>query len=184
MLAKLPDYLKPLAETGYVTGWRTGELLSRRWEHVDLDAGWIRLEPGETKNRKGRHFPLLKRLRRVLEDQWDRKRPREEGGHPERIPHDYRRAAARKLIRAGLPRSVAETLAGHKTDSVFDRFYIVDEVRLKEAGYRREALYDSRPSQNRHNQSTGGPIETISLYARGGVQTRTGGNSQGILGSW
>ena len=117
---------------------------------------------------------------RVLEDQWDRKRPREEGGHPERIPHDYRRAAARKLIRAGLPRSVAETLAGHKTDSVFDRYYIVDEVRLVEAGYRREALYDSRPSQNRHNQSTGGLIETISLYARGGVQTRTGGNSQGI----
>jgi integrase len=81
VLAKLPDYLKPLAETGYVTGWRTGELLSRRWEHVDLDAGWIRLEPGETKNRKGRQFPLLKRLRRVLEDQWDRKQSIERERH-------------------------------------------------------------------------------------------------------
>jgi integrase len=178
VLTKLPDYLRPLAETGYVTGWRTGELLSRRWEHVDLDAGWIRLEPGETKNRKGRQFPLLERLRRVLEDQWDRKQAIErerrqiistvffddkgdpiklwrlyrdwkkacrEAGHPERIPHDFRRTAARNLIRAGVPRSVAKTLTGHKTDSVFDRYDIVDEVRLA--------------SQDRHNQGLEGLIK-------------------------
>jgi integrase len=53
VLAALPDTLKPVAEVAYVTGWRIrAELLTRRWSHVDFDAGWIRLEPGETKNRE------------------------------------------------------------------------------------------------------------------------------------
>jgi integrase len=51
LVAELPEHLRPLAITGYVTGWRVGELLSRRWRHVDLEAGWLRLDPGETKNR-------------------------------------------------------------------------------------------------------------------------------------
>jgi integrase len=185
VLVKLPEYLKPLAEVGYVTGWRTGELLSRRWEHVDFDAGWIRLEPGETKNRKGRQFPLVDRLRRVLEDRWSHKQRIEKeeqriigtvffddngdpimrwrlyrdwklackaAGHPERILHDFRRTAARNLTRAGVPRSVAKQLTGHKTDSVFERYDIVDEGRLEAAGAQLEALYGSEPSQNSHNR--------------------------------
>jgi hypothetical protein len=51
-------------------------------------------------------------------------------------------------------------LTGHKTDSVFDRYDIVDEVRLEEAGSRLEALYGSKPSQDRHNLSTEGLVET------------------------
>ena len=59
---------------GYVTGWRKSELLSREWRHVDLRAGWIRLDPGETKNRDGRQFPLIPRLREALEQQVERRR--------------------------------------------------------------------------------------------------------------
>lgn len=69
----LPDYIRPLASVAYFTGWRKGELLSRRWCHVDFEAGWIRLEPGETKNGKGRQFPLIPPLRAVLEEQRRRK---------------------------------------------------------------------------------------------------------------
>jgi len=59
VLAELPDSLKPLAEVAHVAGWRIGsELLSRRWTHVDFSAEWIRLEPGELKNRENRMFPL------------------------------------------------------------------------------------------------------------------------------
>jgi integrase len=36
---------------------------------ADLKNGWIRLEPGETKNGEGRNFPLTPRLRQVLERQ-------------------------------------------------------------------------------------------------------------------
>ena len=45
------------------------EILTRQWHHVDLRAGWLRLEPGETKNTEGRMFPLIPALRALLERQ-------------------------------------------------------------------------------------------------------------------
>jgi integrase len=46
--------LRPVFEVAYLTGWRVkSELLTRQRAQVDLAAGWLRLEPGETKNRKG-----------------------------------------------------------------------------------------------------------------------------------
>ena len=58
VLKYLPDYLQAVAKVLYITGWRKGEVLSRQWRHVDLVEGWLRLEPGETKNGEGRNFPL------------------------------------------------------------------------------------------------------------------------------
>lgn len=65
-----PDY-RPLAWTGYLTGWRTkSELVTRRRDkHLDLRARWLRLEPGETKNKRGRQFPLIDELHAVLKAQ-------------------------------------------------------------------------------------------------------------------
>ena len=57
-----------MAETAFVTGWRVkSEILTRQWHHVDFDAGWLRLEPGETKNGEDRMFPLTPQLRATLE---------------------------------------------------------------------------------------------------------------------
>jgi len=61
--------LAALATVAKLTGWRKSELRSREWRHVDLAAGWLRLEPDETKNREGRQFPLIPELRAVLETQ-------------------------------------------------------------------------------------------------------------------
>ncbi len=65
---------------------------------------------------------------------------RERAGHPELMFHDFRRTAVRNLTRSGVPRSVAKDLTGHRTDSVFDRYNIVEEQQLAEAGAKLSAL--------------------------------------------
>jgi integrase len=65
----LPSHLAALARTAYLTGWRKSELRSRQWHHVDFAHGSLRMEPEETKNRRGREFPLVPELRALLEVQ-------------------------------------------------------------------------------------------------------------------
>lgn len=68
----LSEPLRAVVTFAYVTGWRIpSEVLSLQWRQIDFDAGVVRLEPGTTKNRKGREFPFAQHdmLREVLEAQ-------------------------------------------------------------------------------------------------------------------
>ena len=116
-------------------------------------------------------FPLTPELRRVLEAQLGRTTELEratgriipwlfhrngrpiksyrrawksacgKAGVPGRIPHDFRRTAIRNLERAGVPRSTAMAMVGHKTESVYRRYAIVDEAMLHEGAQKLQALH-------------------------------------------
>jgi integrase len=68
----LPEHLRPVAIFAYETGWRLQEVISREWRHVDLDAGTVRLEPGETKNKRPRMIYGTPELLEVLTGQRQR----------------------------------------------------------------------------------------------------------------
>jgi len=69
---------------------------------------------------------------------------------PERIPHDFRRTAVRNLERAGGPRSTAMKMVGHRTESIYRRYAIVDKATLKEGAAKLQILHDTQqgPSSN------------------------------------
>ena len=146
----------------FITGWRSrSEVLPLRWPQVDLAGGFVRLEPGTTKNSEGRAFPLIPELRALLERRQSitRRCERAQGriiahvfhryGRPIKtlrrawrtackeagpglLLHDLRRSAVRNLERAGISRSVAMKLTGHKTEAVYRRYAIVAESDLRE----------------------------------------------------
>jgi len=56
-----------------------------------------------------------------------------------KLIHDMRRSAVRKFERSGVPRSAAMAMVGHKTESIYRRYAIVDEAMLREAAARLDA---------------------------------------------
>lgn len=71
--AQLPAYLRGVATVAYFTGWRVpSEVLPLEWSRVDRQAGTLRLDPGATKNGKGRTFPysVVPELQDAIEAAW------------------------------------------------------------------------------------------------------------------
>ena len=63
--------------------------------------------------------------------------------------HDLRRTAVRNLERAGVSRSVAMKLTGHKTEAVYRRYAIVSESDMREGAAKLAVLHGDAPD-SRH----------------------------------
>lgn len=155
-----------------VGGWREKFRDGLKVRHVDLGARNLRLT--FTKNGDDRIVPMSAELYPLMVaccagkspedwvftrsdgsqvkdfyDRWQRLL-REAGVRGDLMVHDTRRSAVRNMERAGVSRSVAMKISGHKTESVYRRYAIVKESDLAEGISKVDAAKRSW-SQNGHN---------------------------------
>jgi integrase len=133
-----------------------------RVSQIDLKNRTIRLNVGTTKNNEGRVVKMTQEVYDLIvpcvegkqpEDSlftWDSGKPVKDfrqtwdhlikaAGVPDLLLHDFRRSAARNLLRAGVDRDVAKRITGHRTDSMFSRYNIVAEADLEDAAAKIES---------------------------------------------
>lgn len=160
-------WLRAMFEVAYTYGWRRGELVNMRVRQIDLAAGTIELNPGETKNDQGRVMEMTPVVRDLIAQLITGKSPGdlvftrcngrppgnfrriwaracETAGVPGLLFHDLRRSGVRNMRRAGISEKVAMTISGHKTRAVFERYNIVDPSDLTDAAKRLQNRVPSR----------------------------------------
>ena len=153
----LPAPWQDILDLAYYSGWRKQEILGLTWEEIDMAGGVIRLSPARSKTLVGRILPISQPIAEALARRRARRDPDsplvfhrdgipvrrwrtawrtacQAAGVPTRFLHDCRRTAARNLIRANVPERVAMLLTGHKSRAIFDRYNIIHEQELLDAG--------------------------------------------------
>ena len=173
-------------DLAYYSGWRKQEILGLTWEEIDMAGGVIRLSPGRSKTLVGRILPISPPIANALNRRRARRDPDsplvfhrddipvrrwrtawrtacQAAGVPTRFLHDCRRTAARNLIRANVPERVAMLLTGHKSRAIFDRYNIINEQELLDAGDQLVAYLaqqaQAEPARRRpHTVSPGAPL--------------------------
>ncbi len=162
VVSHLPEYLRDFSRFSFVTGWRKGSIESLRWSQVGEDVIYLRAENSKTRKPEtmpleGDLEAIIDRRReaQTIEDKDGNKRFAEYVFHSQgnpvgdfrkawatacekanvshRLFHDLRRTASRNMISAGVPQAVAMKITGHRTDSMFRRYAIVNEEQKREA---------------------------------------------------
>ena len=155
LLTRLPsDDDRDIIGFLYHSGWRSGEAKSLEWRDVDADI--IRLRPENSKNGKPRLLPLIGEVKEIIERRRQKRllsclyvfhrkgkqirsflkawrKASKEIEQPHLVPHDMRRSAVRNFRKAGLSENEGMMLSGHKTNSVYRRYDIIDEQDLRES---------------------------------------------------
>ena len=163
----MPKYLKDLTRFAYHTGWRKGEILTLEWRDIYGDV--IRLRPEIAKNKDGRVMIIIGELQNIIARRWAERVEScpyvfhrhgnqikhynrawctacTKAGLPGKLMHDNRRTAARNMDRGGVPRQVAKQITGHKTDSMYNRYYVVNERDVRESMAQTQAYLAAQQS--------------------------------------
>jgi integrase len=153
---KVHSVVRDVIEFLFNSGWRSGEVIKLEWREVDLRGGMIKLVRENNKTKTVRLVPIVGSLQEIIDRRVKLRdltcpfvfhrngRPVKSfrkafeaaaaaAGRPDMVPHDLRRSAVRNFRKAGLSETEGMKLSGHKTNSVYRRYDIIDENDLRES---------------------------------------------------
>jgi integrase len=134
----------------YLSAWRSGEAKTLEWPKIDSSDWVIRLSRKNEKTKRPRTLALVGELREIIERRMAKRLPfcpfvfhrngkpiksfsrafkaaAKKAGLEGLVPHDLRRSAIRNFTKAGIGESLGMSISGHKTNSVYKRYNIIDE---------------------------------------------------------
>lgn len=181
LLAQLPAYLKDIVSLGYYTGMRRGEILKLTWKKVNMQEGYLDLEPEDTKNSEPRRiyfndvlWEIFRRAGKVRSLKHDyvftyRGKPIKEfrGGFKKALeragiedfhPHDLRHTFNTNMRKAGVDQTVIMKLTGHKTLAMFTRYNTVDQADAVNAMKRLDSFLSTQKSSESSDDVQTGSI--------------------------
>ena len=169
---ELAPWAQDILDFAYYTGWRRSEILGLEWGEVFEDS--IRLNPKRVKTRRPRLRPITEDLapiiarrtrervfsclyvfhrngKRIPTATWQVHwtKARERAGRLHILLHDARRTVVRNLIRAGVRERVAMEMTGHVSRRIFDRYHIIREDDLEEAGQKLKDYLDTKECEGK-----------------------------------
>jgi integrase len=163
----LPEELRGIFCCAYYTGLRRGSLLNLRLHQVDLENKLIWVRRSQVKNQKSQTSPILDgemfaycawavernkeylfewepgRKIKNFRSAWEKAVTR--AGMPDLQFHDLRRTAVRDWIQAGAPESTVMMISGHKTNSMLQRYNILDAEVIKKISALRNQQPEAAP---------------------------------------
>jgi integrase len=166
LVPELPDHIRPLIEFLYFAGWRKSAARNLEWREIDMRGRTARLKIADAKNKEPWILPLAGRLWDIVQERAKARRlscPHvfhldgkkigdfrkawtsacKRAGLSGLLIHDLRRSCARHLSKAGVKEQIAMKITGHKTNSMYRRYRIVDEDEIRQALDQTQAHLDA-----------------------------------------
>jgi integrase len=156
IVAGLPEHQDDAALFAYTIGWRLRMVVSERglrWDQVDLDAGTIRLDPKQTKNKKAialniAEFPDIKD---ILARRWERTQAMQRTAekiipwvfwHRDGQPlRDFRRSWEKACAAAGMPGLLFHDLRRSCARNLV-RAGVPEQVAMQVTGHRTRSVFE------------------------------------------
>jgi len=199
LVEALPEYLKDFVQFLYYGGWRKGAARNLQWKDIDVETKTARLAIQSSKNKEPGVLPLSGQLWDIIDRRLELRRldcpyafhyrngkkigdfrknwanARKAAGLTGVIPHDLRRCAARNLSPSGVREQLAMKITGHKTNSMYRRYWIIDEDELRQAQEQQQAFLK--------NQTAARKVVPLRNWNLGNVHTDSKRYSEGVFGA-
>ena len=151
LLSACPSHFRPLVEFAVLTGLRASEILTLKWENVDIEGEYVEIAAKNTKTRETKRIPLHPKAVEILmgrpysvEGQGYKdifKRACRRAGIEDFRFHDLRHTFASYLVMAGVDFYTIQELMRHSSPRMTKRYAHLSPEHMKREIRKIDALF-------------------------------------------